>query len=322
MAAAKSKLRVTPKKRIECRPITLCYGEPGIGKSTFAADAPGVVFLCCEQGTNNISVSRARIEDTTAPDGERDPKTFDDVAWLLDNLAMSPPEGMQNIAIDTLDSLESFIWSHICRMGNKRSIADYGYGKGYDLAIDAFKGIQFRLERLKAAGYGIILLAHSKVEKYNNPEGSDFDYHEIKLHKKAAGLWVEWADNVLFARREQYALEENGKIRGVGTGSRFLLTQKMPAYVAKNRFSLPEKLPLNWADYEQAMANFKPANPEELIAHAEELIAKLEPESQKAATEALSKISKNDSSTLAKFVDYCRGKVTIESGEKPTEQAK
>lgn len=320
MAAVK--MKITAKKVIECKPTTFCYGEPGIGKSTFAADAPGAVFVCCEAGVNNLPVARARIEDASSPDGERDPKSFEDVAYLLDQIAANPPDGIQHLVIDTVDALESLIWSHLCRVGNKRSIADYNYGKGYDLSVDAFKGVIFRLERIKAQQIGIILLAHSKIEKFNNPEGSDFDYYEIKAHKKVAGYLVEWSDNVLFARREQYALEEGGKVRGVGSGSRFLMTQKMPAYIAKNRYDLPEKLPLSWAAYEEAMANSKPAKAEELLQAAETLISKLEAEEQKGATEALAKINKTDSATLAKFVDYCRGKINIQNAEPKTEQSK
>lgn len=318
------KVRISPKKVIVAPPITLVHGEPGIGKTTFAANAPNVVFLCVEQGTNNLPVQRARIEDETYSDGERDPKTFDEVLLVLDSLIAgveatpaTPP--FKNLAVDTVDALEGFIHAHICRVSSKRSIADFGYGKGFDLAVDAFRLVFARLERLKDLGIGIIMLAHTKHETFNNPEGQNFDYFEIKTHKKVSGLLVERSDNVLFARREQYALEENGKVRGVGSGARFLHTQKMPAYVAKNRYNLPEKLPLRWADYEQAMILQKPADPVELRIHAQALIKQLDKEAQKQAKDALGKIKEDDSQTLAQFVDYCRGKVNI-SGMQETTQ--
>ncbi len=310
------KVRISPRKTIEAPPRTLVHGE-GIGKSTFAAGAPDVVFLCAEKGTNNLPVQRARIEDETVAEGERDPKTYDECIYVLDALVAGVSQSpkslpFKNLAIDTVDSLESFIHAHIARTSNKRSIADFNFGKGFDLSVDAFRLVLGRLEKLQELGIGIILLAHTKTESFSNPEGQDFNYYEIKTHKKVAGLLVEWSDNVLFARRDQHSLEENGKIRGVSDGARFLHTQKTPVFVAKNRFDLPERLPISWTEYQQAMSAHKPADPVELMKHAKQLISQLDKEAQVSATAALSKITSGDSRTLAQFLDFCRSKVATQ----------
>lgn len=309
------KIKITTKATIKAKPRTLIHGEPGVGKSTFAAAAPGVVFICAEQGTNNIAVQRARIEDVGA---ERDPQTFDEVCLVLDSLIeglrASPTPLFENLAIDTMDAMEAMVHGHVCKTGNKRSIADFGFGKGYDNALDSFRFLLKKLEEIQAHDVGIILLTHTKTEHFNNPEGQDFDYYDIKLHKKVAGLLVEWSDNILFARREQYALEEGGKIRGVGSGARFLHTQKQPAYVAKNRFELPEKLPLRWHDYQDAMDRGQAGNFDELRAHASDLIKQMDPSIQGAANTALHGIG--DPKQMAHFVDYCRSKLNITEATK------
>lgn len=322
-ARANVRVKITPKKTIEAPPRTLIHGEPGIGKSTFAAGAPDVVFLCVEQGTNNLPIARARIEDESARDGERDPRTYDECITVLDSLIAgvsankSKEPLFRYLAVDTVDALEGVIHAHVCRIGGKRSIGDFNYGKGFDITVDAFRQVFQRLEMLQELGVAPILIAHTKIETFQNPEGLNFDYYEIKCHKKVSGLLVEWSDNVLFARREQYALEEGGKVRGVGSGARFIHTQKTPAFIAKNRFDLPEKLPLNWSEYENAMRAHKPADPDELRSHAQQLIEKLEPEAKKSATEALAKIAKTDARTLAQFVDFCRSKLNISTHETP-----
>ena len=308
-------VKITPKKTIELPPRTTIHGEPGIGKSTFAASAPDVVFICTEQGTNNIAVQRARIDEGPS---DRDPKTYDEVLYVLNSLIAGleqSPKAFKNVCIDTVDALETIIHQHACKISSKRSIADFRFGAGYDLTVDYFKHILNRLEILQSLGCGVILITHTKIESFNNPEGQDFNYYELKMHKKISGALVEWSDNVLFARREQYALEENGKVRGIGTGSRFLMTQKTPTYIAKNRYSLPEKLPLQWSEYESAMKDHKPADPEELRKNAQELVKKLDKETQKTAKEALSKISKDDARTLAQFIDYVRSKINISNPE-------
>jgi hypothetical protein len=42
--------------------------------------------------------------------------------------------------------------------------------------------------------------------------------------------------------------------RGISTGERLLFTTEKPAYMAKNRFSLPESLPLSWQSLSDAIA--------------------------------------------------------------------
>jgi hypothetical protein len=43
--------------------------------------------------------------------------------------------------------------------------------------------------------------------------------------------------------------------RGITNGERLLFTSERPAYMAKNRYSLPESIPLSWEAFESAIAN-------------------------------------------------------------------
>jgi hypothetical protein len=287
---------------IEQAPVrTVVYGEPGVGKSTFAAQAPGVVFVDLEGGTTNLDVARART------DAGEDPKTLPEVSALLDALGNEP--NVQNVAIDTLDALEALVHAHVCKVGGKSSLEAFGYGKGYQFALEQFRLVMGQFERLNRLGKGVILLAHAKVSTFANPEGANFDRYDLKLHKLTAPAVVEWAHNVLFARREQYALEENGKVRGVGTSARFVHTVCGPAYVAKNRFSLPEKLPLAWSDYAAAMKAKTPGDPEEMRVLAVELIEKFDPDTAAKAHAAMAKLT--TPAELARFIDHCRSKLEV-----------
>ena len=307
------KMEISELVSIDMKPRTLIHGEPGVGKSTFAASAPGVVFLCVEQGTNNMKIRRLRVDNGTT---KRDPTTYEEALALIDQLIVYVRSGatdVQNVAIDTVDALESLIHTHVCKTANKKGMASFTFGRGYDASVDHFKLFISRLRVLHELGVGIILLCHTKTEHYNNPEGADFDYYELKLHKKVAPLLVEWCDNVLFARREQYALEmEGGKVRGVGTASRFLNTSKTPAYVAKNRYDLPEKIAMRWFDYQLAMNKHEPASAGDLTKTATSLIEQMPADLQPAATQALKQIDPTDARTLAHFVDYCQSKLALE----------
>jgi hypothetical protein len=52
-----------------------------------------------------------------------------------------------------------------------------------------------------------------------------------------------------------------GCARGKDTGSRLIHTQRRAAWDAKNRYDLPETLPLDWEVFAEAVAAHRPGNP-------------------------------------------------------------
>ena len=46
--------------------------------------------------------------------------------------------------------------------------------------------------------------------------------------------------------------------RALGSGERVLHTAERPAFLAKNRFGLPDSLPLSWEAFAAAMPHFQP----------------------------------------------------------------
>jgi len=107
----------------------------------------------------------------------------------------------------------------------------------------------------------IILIAHSKVEKFEDPETSAYDRYMPRLHKHANALLSEWVDAILFASKKFRVQKESSGFnaeRGVASpigadgGERFMRTVGSPACIAKNRFSLPSELPLSWQAFIEA----------------------------------------------------------------------
>jgi DNA-directed RNA polymerase specialized sigma24 family protein len=124
----------------------------------------------------------------------------------------------------------------------------------------------------------------------------------------------EWVDAVLFARHEVVTFERNGKTRGRSSGARVMHTTWTAAYDAKNRFDLPETLPLAWEELEAAVRAAAPADPSKLRAELNELIPRLN-DPQKAE-KALREWAGNNPARLAQLLDKIRGKLALqESGE-------
>ena len=214
------------------------WGMPGVGKTTMAAQAPNPIFVCAEQGAEQIGAHRF------------DPlETFQDYTDALEEL-LTQPHQYKTLVIDSLAPLEALLHKHICTMKRWASIDDQAYGRGFSEALDWWRTILDSLDRLrKERGMHVILIGHSTTKAWKNPEGDDFDRYECKLHAKAWELIKAWADAVLFARHEVLTSTKDKRTRGISSGSRVLCTQWRASYDAKVRWVMPETIPLSWEDF-------------------------------------------------------------------------
>ena len=217
------------KGRTISPPRLFIYGTEGIGKSTLASNAPKPIFIQTEDGLDQIECDRFPMA-----------KMLQDVQWQIDALAVQEHE-YQTVVIDTVDWLELLIWQTICDQFGARSIdkVDGGYGRGHSYALAEWRDLLSRLEELRATrNMAIILLGHAKVETFTDPETLTVQRFSPKLHKTANALLCEWSDAVLFATRDGSAARREG--------DRILRTVGAYNYVAKNRYSMPDVLPLDF----------------------------------------------------------------------------
>ena len=227
-------------------PIVTLYGIEGIGKSTWGACAPKPIFIDTEGGLGELECARF-------PQA----KSFDDVVQQLKAL-LNEEHDYQTVCIDSADWLERLIWDRVCCDYGVRSIskADGGYGKGYDHAVAYWRQIVALLSELQSKkNMAIILIAHAKVERFEDPQYASYDRYTPRLHKSACALICEWSDAVLFATRRMRVDATTGKAAPVGAdgGERIVCTNGSPACIAKNRFGLPSELPLSWTAFVEGL---------------------------------------------------------------------
>ncbi len=250
------------------------YGPPGIGKSTLGASAPSPIFVSLEDGLSQIDA--AAIEPA--------PKTWTEALDALDYIATLDH---QTVVIDSLDHLEPLCWAHVCEKGGVRilgkkgnaevfggakveHIEAFGYGKGYNAALDEWRVFIRKLDRLRAKGMHAILIAHAVRKMFKNPLGDDYEQWTIKLQEKATGLLIEKCEVVGFLSEDVATEDSSGRAKAQATGKRVLRVNPNPAYLAKTRFEMPSKLVLPkdrpWDVFAAALKPVPPETAEERAA--------------------------------------------------------
>lgn len=253
----------TLRRKVETAPpFWVIYGVEGIGKTTAAAKTPSPVFLCCEEGLDGV----------TDMNGDQPPswaiESKDDLMAAIAALYSEEHE-FKSVIIDTADHLEPLIHADVAKEKNVGSIEDIGYGKGYVEALSHWREIFQGLNALRHdRGMNVIIVAHTMIKRFDSPDTDPYDRYMIKLHEKASALLRETATVVSFCNYlisiRQADAGFNKKIsRGVGAGQRFIHFEERPAFQAKNRYGLPEKVELKkegvWPALEPFFGRAKPA---------------------------------------------------------------
>lgn len=232
-------MQITKGKRARAQKVVV-YGPEGIGKSTFAAQFPEPLFIDTEGSTDNMDVSRLDKPSSYT-------MLKNEIAWVKAN-----PTVCKTLVIDTIDWAESLVIADVCAQHGKKGIEDFGWGNGYTYTKEEMGSLLNQLGELVDLGINVVLTAHAQMRKFEQPdEMGSYDRWELKLGKKTssqtAPLVKEWADMVLFANYKTVVMTaDNGKKKATG-GQRVLYTQHHPAWDAKNRHGLPEKMPFDYA---------------------------------------------------------------------------
>lgn len=277
--------------------LALIYGPDGVGKSTFGADAPRAIFLGTEKGTANLDVARFPT-----------PQNFKEVLQAIEELRTQNHD-YQTLVIDSLDWLESLVWEHTCIENNWRTIEDPGFGKGYVVALNDWKKMVGALSRLRdEKGMNIIPIAHCLVKLAKDPQAqAEYDRYQLKLQDRAAALWREFVDSVLFANFETVTHnEKSGKTRAFGDGARYLYTERRPGFDAKNRHGLPFQLPLSWQDFSEAMSVGNPEDPSVILQNIKILLSEVTDADLKAKVEKTVAEAGSDTTKLEKIQNRLR----------------
>lgn len=220
-------------------PKMIVYGQPGVGKTTFAASADAIL-LDCENGAGAVVGLRRTPYLQSWPQMRQ---------WLVELADLPDNHNVNVLAIDTIDWMVQRIVEHVVldldgkAQGDITNTLGTAHG-GYFKAREIVQNIVYRdllpmLNAVADRGVAIILLAHAANTKMTTPEGYDQRLASPDIPNWIAPPFIEWADAVLYAHRDD--------------DRRKLLTEGTNVILAKNRYGLPTEVSLDWGALMQAM---------------------------------------------------------------------
>ena len=270
-------MKIEKGKKLTAQKVVI-YGVEGIGKSTFASQFPDPLFSDTEGGTNALDVSRFEspadwyelVEQAEYVRTHRVCKTY---------------------VVDSIDWAERMCMDAICKDAGKKSIEDFGYGKGYTVLLEWVQKYLDILQQIVDNGVNVVLTAHSQVKKIERPDDVNaYDRYELKLQKKTCPVIKEWADMLLFANFETYTQKDkDGKVSAKGK-NRMMYTTYNPVWDAKNRHGLPDELPFSFDSIKDCIPVFDDSEIKaKAKANTSEIINKMTEEEHEDFTEIKSK---------------------------------
>jgi len=225
----------------ELPPRVCVYGVHGVGKSTFASKFPAPIYISTEDGLSSLDV-------TSFPRA----KTIDDISASIKSL-IKEDHSFKTVVVDSIDWLiEPLIVADIDSKFDEKAQA---YGKGQMYVAESFREILQGLDVLrKKRGMNVVLLAHSAVVRFDDPRTEPYDRYQPKIPNRCNSILQEWVDVMAFAGYKVLIKKSDAgfnqqKARGITTGERLLHFVEQPAFVAKNRYDLPEEMEMNYDEF-------------------------------------------------------------------------
>lgn len=153
--------------------------------------------------------------------------------------------GEDTIVIDSATGMQHLCFDHCCTEeydGDWTARGFYSFQQGPATAGDRYWEPQFlrTLTHCANAGWNVLVIAHSELKRYEDPEGPGYERFTPYLHKQCWQRLHRWAGMVLFYNYSVNVEKQGTKEKpDLSSEQRFINTVRTAAYDAKNQYGLP-----------------------------------------------------------------------------------
>lgn len=211
--------------------ITLIYGAPKIGKSTFCAGFENALFLDSETGLKNLSTYRVGIDSW---------ETFMETFKELKAQVKSGKCPFKPLVFDTIDNIYQYCMDFVCKKNGLKHPSDLEFGKGWSMVRQEFN---VAMAAYKALGLGVVYVSHADSTEIKTRSGN-YTRYDVSMPGQANKIIVPSCDLILFA---------HSVVDDKGVEQRVLETKPSQYWNAGDKTGkLPETMPLNAKEFMKA----------------------------------------------------------------------
>jgi hypothetical protein len=220
-------------------PTVMIYGAEGRGKTTLASRFPKPLFFALEHGIPaGIEVDAVQGTDS-----------FEGVLRALAEIYKDGPGDYQTLVFDTIDMLEAHVIEFVCAKFNWKNIEQPSFGKGWIACDDEWRRFIRAITAIRDKhGVTVVLVCHATIDRVDDPRAPSYTAYAPRLHKRARALVMDACDVIGFLSEDLRVVTDDGgfreRTRATAAPGRFLFLEGKPAFSAKNRFGMPEKIPI------------------------------------------------------------------------------
>ena len=230
-------------------PRIVIHGVGGVGKTSFAAQFPNPIFL---QSPGETGLETLISTGQLKPVGrvEKAIVEWTEVLDWIDEL-FTGDHKYKTLVLDTAPGFCRLLHDHVCKTeynGNWGPKGFMNYNCGYRECTPIWQQFLFTLDKLRLKrGMTIVLLMHSDIKNFKNPQGADYDRFTPDMQKDDWNKTFAWCDMCLFFNFiiETEKAATNAKSIVTSGSERAFFIENAGAYDAKGgRHGLPPLIEL------------------------------------------------------------------------------
>lgn len=167
--------------------ITLIYGPPKIGKTTFGSKMPKPLLLAAEKGYSAIPGIMA-IDVTS----------WGDMKAIMRELKKPEvKEVYKSLIVDTIDILADYCQKYVCNQLGIENIGDGGWTtNGWSKYKKEFEDVFRTLSQL---GYAIVFISHDKEKTIKPQNGAEYQQIGSSMQSSALAIIENMCDLIAYA---------------------------------------------------------------------------------------------------------------------------
>lgn len=227
--------------------MILMYGEPKIGKTTFATDFEGAWVIATEKGQDFVSV-----RPPTEISSWKQFREF--VTWLYQTKPLTFGDGqpIKWLVIDRIDDIHRLCNEEVVKSLGVEDCGELGHGKGWSRLRTEFLRV---MSALRSLPYGMICISHERAKEVVSA-AKKITRREPNIGAAGYQWAVGASDLILYAFSQEVPEKDpKGQVTGKIITKRVMLCHPSAGAVAGGRMAeiLPPLMPLSAAELQRVI---------------------------------------------------------------------